>query len=189
MKLKNFKKNEIKEEMAFGYSFSNFLKRNWCKFFLITLLLQFSCVINNSDKMYGKDMKFIEIKNQDLIKNIEHFYNENLSDAEFEFAVILDLSDWIDSNRMEIYYQMNLAELMNSLPNYYSRLDGKIVFIKGYSSEHDVEKSSSTESLFKEVFELQFDYFSSNGDYPPPITYSSPRWVFVGSELMSKDLR
>lgn len=146
-------------------------------------------IIKYSDKRYSDEIEFIRINNQELIENIEFYFNENLKEVEFEYALILDLREMTDSNKVEIFYEMNLSGLVGCLPKYYSRLDGLIVFIKDYSNEHELIKSSSTESLLKEVFEIQYEYYSSNGEYPPPITYSSPKWVFVGNELSSKGFR
>ena len=158
------------------------------KRYLLFLLVLFSCSINNSNKK----IEYIEITNKHLIKNVNDYSNYcnqlDIDEAKFPLVIMLSTKHKKDSSLLELYYEMNLSSLEESLPRYYSIIGGRCVFMWRKPLKSKLISKNNIDSLFKKIFKRQYEHYLKYGGPPAPITYNCEKWIFVNNKLVKKEL-
>jgi hypothetical protein len=153
----------------------------------IFLIISFTSCFINSKNMKIDEITFVEVKSDFFKENVHLYYKDILKSADFEYALMVEMSILESSIKTEIYYQMNLFGFVEHFPAYYTIVDDMIIFFKNEPVEYIIISKKSKNSLLENIYPYQYDYYINKGFYPPPTTYTGEKWTFINGVLKNKE--
>ncbi len=157
--------------------------------YLIIMCLCISCSPDKQKSINSEEMiKLVKISDSLLLENLNQYYENNLKGADFEYALILNYKILNNTSSYDIFYEVNLSQLLKDTLNYFTYLEDIVIFIQVDKNPFVVESKQKVDSLLKRLFQQQYDYYQKYGEFPPPITYSYEKWKYFDNKLVDKKM-
>ncbi len=160
------------------------------KLYILFICLFVICGCTTKKEAKMKTENFI-LSNDTLINNIQEYYNKNLSKAQFEYILTIDITQTKDTNIFVIYYDMNLFALMNNPPLMYVKVNDIDVAIRNKLIQVLQPTTEYQEQQLKKHLPAQFKMYKKLEEMPPPTTFGNEVWIlkFKGNRFVSKEVK
>ncbi len=154
----------------------------------VLLSIMGGCTIKQDAKI---ETGVLNIKNEVIINNLQEYYNEYLSDVQFEYMLTLDITQEKDTNTIVISYDMNFFALTDNPSLMYIKVNSMDVAVRSNLGQYLNQTEEYKLEQIKKNLPTQFKMYKEQEEMPPPTTFRNEVWVlkFKDGKFLSKEMK